>query len=107
VRDILPGGAAQTGGLQRGDRIVSFNGTNNPRWKTISDDALLSPGEQLPLVVDRNGQRISLAIRPTPHTEDGETAVFLDFIPDYGSLPVVVRKIEPNTPASEAGLRTG
>lgn len=107
VRDILPGGAAETAGLQPGDRIVSFNGTDNPRWKTISDDALLSPGEQIPMVVERNGQRLNLSIRPTPHTEDGETAGFLDFIPDYGSLPVVVRKIEANTPASEAGLRAG
>src|SRR5690349_24105315 len=37
-------GAAAQAGLQPGDRIVSFNGTENPRCDVISDDALLSPG---------------------------------------------------------------
>src|SRR6266851_4784055 len=107
VRQILPGGAAEIAGLQPGDRIVSFDGNQNPKWKTIADDALLSPGQPLPLEIERNGQRISLAIKPTPHTEDGETAGFLDFLPDYGAVPIVVRAVEPNTPAAEAGLQVG
>jgi len=61
----------------------------------------------LPIEVERNGQRISLTIKPTPHTEEGETVGFLDFLPDYGNLPIVVRAVEENTPASEAGLRPG
>lgn len=107
VRQILPGGAAQTAGLQPGDRIVSFDGNENPKWKTIADDALLSPGQPLPLEVDRNGQRIPLTIKPTPHTEDGETVGFLDFLPDYGNVPIVARDVMPNSPASEAGLQVG
>ncbi|MEK6337598.1 MAG: RIP metalloprotease RseP [Acidobacteriota bacterium] len=107
VRHILPGGAAETAGLQPGDRIVSFDGKTNPKWKTIADDALLSPGQSLPLEVERNGQRINLTIKPTPHTEEGETVGFLDFLPDYGTVPIVVRVVEPGTPAAEAGLRVG
>ena len=48
VSSVFAGGAAQTAGLQPGDRIVSFNGTANPDWDTISGDALLSPNEPLP-----------------------------------------------------------
>lgn len=107
VRDILLGGAAEVAGLQPGDRIVSFNGNPNPKWTTVYHDALLSPGEPIPLEVERNGQRIQLSIKPTPHTEDGETGGFLDFLPDYGNLPIVVRNVEPNTPAAEAGLGVG
>ena len=107
VRQVLPGGAAEVAGLRPGDRIVSFDGKANPKWKTIADDALLSPGAPLPIEVERNGQRISLTIKPTPHTEEGETVGFLDFLPDYGNLPIVVRAVEENTPASEAGLRPG
>ena len=107
VGQILPGGAAEVAGLQPGDRIVSFNGLANPRWRIIADDALLSPGEPLPLEVERGGQRFGLTIKPTSHTEEGETVCFLDFLPDYGNLPIVVRNVEDKTPASEAGLRVG
>src|SRR5712664_4597514 len=107
VRQILPGGAAEAAGLQPGDRIVVFDGNENPKWRTIADDALLSPGQSIPLEVERNGQRLKLTIKPTPHTEEGETAGFLDFLPDYGNVPIVVRAVEPNTPAAEAGLQPG
>src|SRR5438105_5825504 len=91
VRQVLPGGAADIAGLKPGDRIVAFEGKQNPRWRTIADDALLSPGQSLPITVERNGQRIDLTIKPTPHTEQGETAGFLDFLADYGNVPIVVR----------------
>lgn len=107
VRQIIPGGAADVAGLKPGDRIVAFDGKQNPRWKTIADDALLSPGVAIPIEVERAGQRVSLTIKPTPHTEQGETAGFLDFLPDYGAVPIVVRVVEPNTPAAEAGLQPG
>jgi regulator of sigma E protease len=102
-----PGGAAQIAGLKPGDRIVSFNGTENPTWDGIYGDALLSPDRPLPLIVDRNGERLALTIKPTPKTENGETAGFLDFIPDYGEVPVVIEGVNPDSPAAEAGLRPG
>src|SRR6266550_2674638 len=105
VRQVVPGGAAEAAGLQPGDRIVVFDGNENPKWRTIADDALLSPGQPIPLEVERNGQRLQLSIKPTPHTEEGETAGFLDFLPDYGNVPIVVREVVPDSPAAEAGLQ--
>jgi len=107
VSAVARGGAAEVAGLKPGDRIVSFNGTENPKWNTIRGDALLSPGQPLPLIVERSGERTPLTLTPTAVTEDGETAGFLDFVPDYGDVPVIVREIEPNTPAAEAGLQPG
>ncbi len=107
VSSMSSGGAAELAGLKPGDRIVSFNETEHPKWNTIRGDALLSPGQPLPLVVERNGERIPLTITPTAVVEEGETAGFLDFVPDYGNVPVVIREVEPNTPASEAGLLPG
>jgi regulator of sigma E protease len=105
VSYVQRGGAAEAAGLKAGDRITSFNGTENPRWDLIRGDALLSPGQPLPMTVDRGGQAVNLTIRPTPRTEDGETAGWLDFIPDYGGLPVIIRDVTPDSPASEAGLQ--
>jgi regulator of sigma E protease len=98
-------GAAQLAGLQPGDRIVSFNGNDNPSWDVINGDALLSPGRPLPVVVNRNGQVVSLTVTPTVRTENGEQAGTLDFIPDYGGLPVVVVDVGPGSPAEAAGLK--
>lgn len=105
VTSIASGGNSEAAGLQRGDRIVSFNRIEHPKWDTIRGDALLSPGQPLPVVVERNGQRVPLQITPVPRTEDGETAGFLDFLPDYGDVPVVLREVTPDSPASEAGLQ--
>src|SRR5215210_3834559 len=102
---IQKDGAAQLAGLQPGDRIISFNGTKNPSWDVINGDALLSPGRALPVVVNRNGQEVSLTITPTTRTENGEAAGTLDFIPDYGGLPVVVAQVNQGSPADAAGLK--
>ena len=107
VSYVKPGGAAEVAGLQPNDRIVSFNSTVNPSWDIISGDALLSPDQQLPMVIERNGERIALTIKPTAKTENGETAGFLDFIPDYGGLPVGIDAVNPGSPAEEAGLQAG
>lgn len=107
VIHVTAGGAAQNAGLQPGDRIVTFNGTENPTWDIISGDALLSPDQPLPMVIERGGERLALTIKPTARVENGETAGTLDFIPDYGGLPVAVEGVNPDSPAAEAGLQPG
>jgi regulator of sigma E protease len=107
VYDMQRGGAAYTAGLKPGDRIVAFNGTRNPTWDAISEDALLSPGHALPVTVERNGAEIQLTIVPTTRVENGEQAGSLDFIPDYGGLPVIVGDVADASPAAEAGLNEG
>ena len=102
---VQQSGAADLAGLQPGDRIISFNGTKNPSWDVINGDALLSPGRPLPVVVNRNGQEVSLTVTPTTRTENGESAGTLDFIPDYGGLPVVIAEVAPGSPAADSGLK--
>ena len=106
VNYVAKGGAAEIAGLKQGDRIVQFNGVENPQWDTINGDALLSPDHPLPLVVERNGQRQSLTLTPTARTENGETAGMLDFVPDYGGYPVI-KEVTPGSPAADAGLQAG
>jgi len=107
VYHVHKDGAAEKAGLQPGDRIVSFNGTENPSWESIYGDGLLSPGHALPVIVNRNGQQVHLTIIPTARTENGETAGFLDFVPDYGGLPIVVGSIAAGSPAAESGFKEG
>src|SRR5256885_3827540 len=53
VSSVTQGGAAEAAGLRSGDQIVSFNGTADPEWEIINDDALLSPNQPLPMVIRR------------------------------------------------------
>ena len=107
VYDVRPGGAAEQAGLQRGDRIISFNGVEHPSWESINGDALLGPGHPIPMVINRNGVEIPLTFTPGVRTENGERVGVLEFTPDYGGLPVVVGDVFPNSPAEEAGLKSG
>jgi regulator of sigma E protease len=107
VSSVLEGGAAEAAGLRVGDRIVSFNGHANPEWETMSDDALLSPNDPLPMVVQRDGQQVDLTITPKPFTRDGETAGELGFIPDYGNVTVLITEVSPGSVADAAGLKNG
>lgn len=107
ISRVDTGGAAQVAGLQPGDRIISFNGNDNPSWDVIRGDALLSPDQPLPMVVERNGQRLQVTIKPTKRVEGGETIGDVDFMPDYGTVPVVVRSVEAGSPVATAGLQAG
>jgi len=104
---VEPGKAAEQAGLKPGDRIISFNGNDDPTWDAITGDALLSPGRALPVVVNRNGSEVALSITPTTVVENGDAAGTLDFVPDYGGLPVVIGSVTPDSPAAAAGLKEG
>jgi regulator of sigma E protease len=104
---VKPAGAAEKSGLKPGDRIVNFDGAENPTWEQIQDDALLIPEKEVPIIVERDGQRVNLKITPTKVTEKGQSAGMLDFAPDSGSEPVVVGSIENGMPAAESGLQRG
>jgi regulator of sigma E protease len=105
VRSMTQGGAAEAAGLQKGDRIISFNGNENPKWDTIRGDALLSPEKPLPVVVERNGQKVELTITPAKRVESGETMGDLGFLPDYGNVPIVVGLVTDASPAEQSGLQ--
>lgn len=104
---VKAGGAAERAGIQVGDRIVGFDGIENPSWDRIQDDALLIPEKAVPLTVERAGQRIPLTITPTKVTEQGQSGGFLDMAPDAGVEPVVVGSIDPTMPAATSGLQKG
>ncbi len=104
---VKPAGAADVAGIKAGDRIVSFDGVENPSWDRIQDDALLIPEKEVPVVVERNGQRNALTIKPTKVTENGQSGGFLDMAPDAGTEPVVVGSVDPTMPAGKDGVQKG
>lgn len=107
IGSIKPGGAAEKATLKVGDRIVAFEGVENPTLRRISSDALLIPEKEVPITVERDGQRVTLMIKPTKVTESGQSAGVLDFEADIGTEPVVVGSFQPGMPAATSELKVG
>ena len=104
---VKTGGAAEQAGIKTGDRIVAFEGAESPTWQHIQNDSMLSPEKEIPIIVERNGQRIPLTIKPTKTVIDGNTLGDVEFMPETGVLPVVVDTVLDGMPAAEAGLQKG
>src|SRR2546430_15362890 len=104
---VRQGGSADQAGLKPGDRIVAFEGAQNPTWNYITGKALLRPGQEVRMEIERDGKRMPLTLKVTKRTDGGNEIGELDFQPDSGALPVIVDSLEPNMPAQEVGLRPG
>lgn len=101
-------GAAAKSGVQVGDKIVAFNGKENPTWRQITLDAAVMPERPIPATVERGGQRVSIEITPTKEKVFGGQEVgILEAEPDSGVMPVVIGEVQPNTPAEESGMKAG
>ena len=107
VSQVEQGGAAEAAGLKPGDRIVSFDGEGEPTWRWMNVAATVKRNQQLPIVVDRNGERLTLAISPKVVQEDGHEIGDLGFQPDPGAQPAVVDRLVEGSPAAQTGLRPG
>jgi regulator of sigma E protease len=108
IEAVKPEGAGAKAGLLIGDRIVSFNGVENPTWRNITVEAGINPERTLPMIVERNGQRIPLQITPRKEVVfAGQNAGLIDATPDTGVMPEVVGSVVPGSPADEAGIRAG
>ena len=107
VSQVEQGGAADASGLKAGDRIISFDNEQNPSWRWMNVVATVKRNQQLPLVVERGGERVSLSIKPTVTKEDGHEIGDLEFQPDLGVQPVTIDKVVEDSPAARAGLKPG
>lgn len=104
---VKAGGAAERAGIKTGDRIVAFEGSESPTWQRIQNDSMLSPEKEIPIIVERGGQRIPLTLKPAKIVEGGNTLGDVEFKPESDVLPVVVDIVQDGMPAAAAGLQKG
>lgn len=100
-------GAAEKAGIKPGDRIVAFDGVENPTFDRLRKDAAILADRATPIVVERDGKRLPLTITPTRVSINGNGIGELDFVPDIGAEPVVVAQVVADKPAALAGLQKG
>ncbi len=104
---VSPGSAAEQAGIKVGDRIVTFDGIENPTWGQVSNDVLVSPEKDIPIVVQRGGDRLPLNLRPASVDRDGNKIGEIGVRPETGAEPVVVGTVQEDMPAAAAGLQKG
>jgi regulator of sigma E protease len=99
----LPGAAA---GFQPGDRIVSIDGRQTPRWRDALFIFAMNAREPLQVEVDREGRPVFLTV--TPKAESKYDMGQVGLLPDFGtSVRARLDGVVSGSPAAEAGLRPG
>lgn len=64
VDEVLPGSAAAEAGIRKGDLIVAIEGRQIDSFSQIQQQVITRGGEELKVVIEREGQRIDLAVVP-------------------------------------------
>ena len=64
VDEVLPGSAAEQAGIQKGDLVISIQGSEIKNFSDLQQAVITRAGEELAMVIERSGQRIDLVIVP-------------------------------------------
>lgn len=95
--------SAAKAGIQPGDRIVRIDGAEQPTWDDIFLQVVISPGQPLPVTLERGQQTVRTSV--TPETLGSERmGGNVGWAPDR---PIVVANTDPGMPGAKAGLQAG
>jgi regulator of sigma E protease len=102
IQGVKHDSPAAQAGLQPGDRIVKVDNIDNPTWEQLQPRVWLSANQPLTVSIQRGAQVFQKTLVPQPVTtsEVGSAGW-------YPEEPVVVGRIESDTPAARAGIKEG
>lgn len=126
VVDVIPGSAAEAGGVRRGDVIVKFNGKNIDEMNELPRIVASTPvGKEVEVGIIREGKPLTLRLKVSELKDETVAAGQEKAKPSMGmtvqevtpeiarqlhlSGPggVVVTQVEPGSPADESGMQRG
>ncbi len=104
VRVVQPGSPGETAGFRPGDRILSVDGQETPRWRDAEFLFAMNARQKLDVEVERDGSRFVLPVTPRAVTryDIGEVGAY----PAAPSEPRIVMVVAGD-PAARGGLREG
>ncbi len=70
VGQVLPGSAAEAGGIRAGDTIVSVDGRSVERFEDVQQVVRLNPNVAMAMVVRRDGELVNLRVTPSQVEEN-------------------------------------
>jgi regulator of sigma E protease len=71
VGKVLPGSPAEAAGVLPGDKVLQADGKAVHWWSDLAEALSASQGDEVVLVVEREGERLELAVRPRQIEEHG------------------------------------
>ena len=94
--------AAERGGIQVGDRILTVAGDAVPTWKDLAIAVGTRADRTVAVTLDRNGRTMSLDVKPAAagRFEIGDLGVLPDTSP-------IAQKVDPQDPAARGGMKAG
>src|SRR6266550_3646126 len=108
---VLPDSPAQKVGLQPGDKILSVDGKPVRRFMGMSDsvswDVVRSEGDKIAVKFERDGKVQTVWVEPYRRKRGGGGGKTVRQLLIYPAETAIIDKVEPNTPAAAAGLRSG
>jgi len=100
IEGVKHDSAAARAGLQPGDRIVKVDGIDHPTWEQLQPRVWLSANQPLTVTIQRGDQTFQKTIVPQPVTSSEVGSAGW-----YPEEPVVVGRVEADTPAAKASLK--
>jgi regulator of sigma E protease len=102
IQGVKHDSPAAQAGLQPGDRIVKVENIDNPTWEQLQPREWLSANQPLTVSIQRGTQVFQKTLVPQAVTtsEIGSAGW-------YPEQPVLVGRVESDTPAAKAGIKEG
>jgi membrane-associated protease RseP (regulator of RpoE activity) len=101
IGDVSEDSAAQRAGVQPGDRLISLDGAATTTFGDLGDAVVPRAGDTVPVVVERDGERLTLEATIGRHSEDRSRGFF-----GIGPAYPEVRQA-PLTAVTQAGKELG
>ncbi len=96
------GSPAEEAGLEIGDRVVSVDGEATPTWRDLEFKIATSPGIEVNLHLERDGERLEKRVKVDEEAELGAGEIGVQPF-----IPYVISAVNKDSPAERAGLQAG
>ncbi|MBT5031182.1 MAG: RIP metalloprotease RseP [Proteobacteria bacterium] len=84
---VVEGSPADRGGLEVSDRVIAIDGQITDQWEHLVSAVVDRPGEELRVLVERDGAELELRVVPEAVTEGGRTFGRIGVAPQAGEIP--------------------
>ena len=102
---------AEKAGLHAGDKILEVDGKPVTRFSGMNNSVIWnvvrSEGATIPFKIERDGEILTFAVAPFKSETRGWRRKSVRQVLIYPAQTAIIDKVQPNTPAAAAGLRSG